>query len=130
MTPAAGPAILVVDDDEYVHATVAAALRGMNVSLVRSATAEDGRRAALEARPVLAFVDLGLPDGDGYALTRQLRAEPALAGLAIVILTGHLPDAAAAEAAGAAAIVGKPFRLVEIRELVRARLREARAPTD
>jgi len=118
------PTILVVDDDEYVHETLRAALRVMKPRIVRASTAEEGLALARDEHPDLAIVDLGLPDADGYELTRRLRADPALAELRILILTGHVPDEAAAEAAGANAIIGKPFRLHEFLALVGEQVRE------
>jgi two-component system KDP operon response regulator KdpE len=116
------PVILVVDDDDYVHSTLAAALRGLRPELVRAATAASGLEQALERRPDLAIVDLGLPDRDGYSLTRDMRARPELASLRICILTGYAPDEAMARDAGADAIIGKPFRLQEFLDTIRGQL--------
>lgn len=114
--------ILVVDDDEYVHETLAAALRGLGATLVRAVTATEGHRLALDHRPNLAIVDVGLPDDDGFALTRRLRGEATLEGLRIVILTGYVPDPDEASDAGADAILGKPFRLHEFLATIEAQL--------
>ena len=123
----AAPVILVVDDDEDVHSTLSAAMRGLRPDIIRAMTAADGLRLALERRPNLAIIDVGLPDLDGYALTRSMRARSELADLRICILTGHLPDRALADAAGANAILGKPFRLNEFLDVVRDQLRLASA---
>lgn len=117
-----GPVILVVDDDEYVHSTLTSAMRGLRPEIIRAATGAEGLASALEHHPDLAIVDVGLPDLDGYALTRALRAQPELAGLRICILTGHLPDERLAREAGADAILGKPFRLNDFLDTVRAQL--------
>jgi DNA-binding response OmpR family regulator len=117
------PVILVVDDDEYVHSTLAAAMRGLRPEIIRAATASDGLQLALDRRPDIAIVDVGLPDLDGYALTRALRARPELADLRICILTGYLPDEDLAREAGANAIIGKPFRLNEFLDTIRSQLR-------
>ena len=113
-----GAVILVVDDDEYVHVAVSAALRSSGAVVVRAGTAAEALVAAHDHHPDLAIVDLGLPDSDGYTLVTALRSDPATAGMRIVILTGHLPDEQAAKAAGADAIMGKPFRLHEFLEMV------------
>jgi len=97
-TPASArphPTILVVDDDDYVHGTLAAALRQLKPNLIQARTAADGLARAIEHRPALAIVDLGLPDASGYELTERLRATPGLEALRIVILTGYEPDPAA-----------------------------------
>jgi two-component system KDP operon response regulator KdpE len=117
------PVVLVVDDDEYVHSTLAAAMRGLRPDIIRAATAADGLQLALDRRPDIAIVDVGLPDLDGYALTRAMRARAELADLRICILTGHLPDEALARDAGANAIIGKPFRLNELLDTIRSQLR-------
>jgi DNA-binding response OmpR family regulator len=116
------PVILVVDDDEYVHSTLAAAMRGLRPEIIRATTAAEGMELALEHRPDVAIIDVGLPDLDGYELTRAMRARPELAGLRICILTGHLPDEALARESGANAIVGKPFRLHEFLDTIRSQL--------
>jgi DNA-binding response OmpR family regulator len=108
-----GPVVLVVDDDEYVADTITAALRSLKPDVVRAATADEGLELARDRRPEIAIVDLGLPDADGYTLTRRLRAVPELADLRICILTGYTPDPVAAHEAGADAVIGKPFRLRE-----------------
>jgi DNA-binding response OmpR family regulator len=107
------PVVLVVDDDEYVHAALAAALRSLKPEVIRATTAEEGLGMAIERVPDIAIIDLGLPDTDGYSLTRRIRAIAELRDTRILILTGHLPDQDAARDAGADAILAKPFRLNE-----------------
>lgn len=55
-------------------------------------TARDGVEAAAMARaekPELMLLDLSLPRVDGWEVARTLRADPALADLAIIALTAH-----------------------------------------
>ena len=110
--------MLIVDDDDYVHRALAAALRSLHPAIVRASSAGEGIQIARERRPDLAIVDLGLPDRDGYELTRMLRADAEIGPIPILILTGHEPDEAAAREAGADRILGKPFRLHEFIEIV------------
>jgi two-component system KDP operon response regulator KdpE len=118
------PVILVVDDDEYVHSMLATAMRGLRAEIIQATTAARGLELAIERRPDVAIVDVGLPDLDGYALTRALRARTELASLRICILTGHLPDEALASEAGANAIIGKPFRVQEFLDIIRRQLHD------
>ena len=118
------PIILVIDDDEYVHSMLAAALRGLRAEIIQATTAARGLELALERRPDVAIIDVGLPDLDGYALTRALRAMTELASLRICILTGHLPYEALASEAGANAIIGKPFRVQEFLDIIRRQLHD------
>jgi DNA-binding response OmpR family regulator len=116
------PWVLIVDDDEYVHGALEAALRGLRVRLLTAHTAAEGEALALQHRPHLAIVDVGLPDRDGYRLTADMRAAPSLAGMRVLILTGQSPDLVAARNAGANDLILKPFRLHHFLDLVRKQL--------
>lgn len=116
------PCVLVVDDDEYVHGALEAALRGLRVHLLTAHTAAEGEALAKQYRPVLAIVDVGLPDRDGYRLTADLRNCSSLASMRILILTGQSPDERAARDAGANGLIQKPFRLHHFLDLVREQL--------
>jgi DNA-binding response OmpR family regulator len=114
--------VLIVDDDEYVHGALEAALRGLRVRLLTAHTAAEGEALAVAHHPVLAIVDVGLPDRDGYDLTADLRRLPGLDVMKVLILTGQSPDAALASAAGANGVIQKPFRLHHFLDLVRQQL--------
>lgn len=125
--------VLIVDDDEYVLGTLEAALRGLRIHLLTARTAAEGEALALQHRPLLAIVDVGLPDRNGYRLAADLRMAPSLAGMRILILTGQSPDEAAARSSGVNGLVLKPFRLHQFLDLVRDQLDnrerdEARVP--
>jgi DNA-binding response OmpR family regulator len=116
------PCVLIVDDDEYVHGALEAALRGLRVNLLTAHTAAEGEALALQYRPLLAIVDVGLPDRDGYQLTSDMRGDSSLAAMRILILTGQSPDEVAASRAGANGLIQKPFRLHHFLDLVREQL--------
>jgi DNA-binding response OmpR family regulator len=116
------PSILIVDDDEYVLGALEAALRGLRIHLLTAHTAAEGESLALQHRPLLAIVDIGLPDRDGYQLTAELRRAPGLSGMRILILTGQSPDQEAAKDAGANGLILKPFRLHQFLDLVSEQL--------
>jgi two-component system response regulator DesR len=111
-----------VDDDEYVLGTLEAALRGLRVHLLTARTAAEGEALALQHRPPLAIVDVGLPDRNGYRLAADLRMAPSLAGMRILILTGQSPDEVAARDSGVNGLILKPFRLHHFLDLVREQL--------
>jgi two-component system response regulator DesR len=116
------PAVLIVDDDEYVHGALVAALRGLRVRLLTAHNADEGEALALANQPVLAIVDVGLPDRNGYELTADLRKAPNLLGMKVLILTGQSPDQEAAIRCGADGLIGKPFRLHAFLDIVREQL--------
>ena len=50
---------------------------------------QDALRAVAEDRPDLVFLDLGLPELDGYEVARRLRQRPGLEDLVLVAMTGY-----------------------------------------
>lgn len=81
--------VLIVDDN-HDSAELLALLLGREGHETR--VAHDGAEAlALAAgfRPNIAFLDIGLPDMDGYALMLALRAHCQLAGCKFVAVTGY-----------------------------------------
>jgi CheY-like chemotaxis protein len=122
------PVVLLVDDDDYVRQAVRSILRRLNVRIVEASTAAGALEQWKSESPVLALVDLGLPDGDGLDLVADLRARGG-DRLGIVVVTGQVPDEQVVRAGGADALVLKPFRLSELRDVVQAQVtaRSARA---
>jgi two-component system KDP operon response regulator KdpE len=97
-------------------------MRGLRVHLLTAHTAAEGEALALQHRPQLAIVDVGLPDRNGYQLTSDMRRDSSLSGMRVLILTGQSPDDAAASHAGANGLIQKPFRLHHFLDLVREQL--------
>jgi signal transduction histidine kinase/CheY-like chemotaxis protein len=98
--PAPSRHILIVEDNEDGRESLATLLRLLGHRVDTAADGALGVAAALEGRPEVALVDIGLPVLDGYEVARQVRAGLG-AGVYLVALTGYgRPDdqARAAEA--------------------------------
>jgi len=104
------PLVLVVDD--YLEAReICAEYLGFHG--YRVVTAEDGLQAldkAFEVLPDVILMDLSLPELDGWAATRRLKADPRTSGIPIVALTGHAMsgERERALAAGCDDVITKP----------------------
>jgi two-component system chemotaxis response regulator CheY len=100
-----------VDDHEAMRAVLARALSAAGVARVR-ATADAAEALALlrERRANLILTDQTLPGMDGLAFIAAVRADAALAGARIVMISGHADavHAEAARSAGADAVLEKP----------------------
>ena len=119
--------VLVVEDEPELAAMVAAALRDAGFTV-------DGCGRADEALAALAgdgfdavLLDLGLPDGDGLVVLRQLRRSGS--GVPVLVLTARdgVLDRIAGLDGGADDYVLKPFHLSEVVARVRALLRRPQA---
>lgn len=90
MAEDAGSLRILVVDDNVDAADVLSLVLSEEGQQVR--TAYDGREAldtALRERPDLIFLDIGLPQLDGYELARLMRADPGLKDTYIVALTAY-----------------------------------------
>jgi DNA-binding NarL/FixJ family response regulator len=94
--------ILVVDDDASVRGLVARILRSWGHVVIGEAGSVAEALACADAlRPDTALVDIGLPDGDGFSLTRQLAARPWVMRVVVFSSDADRANAAAADRAGA-----------------------------
>ena len=67
------PLVLVVEDETQMLRFLRTALSAQDYRVVEAGTAKDALVAATTHNPEIILLDLGLPDGDGIDLTRQIR---------------------------------------------------------
>lgn len=106
--------ILVVDDEPAARAVCARVLRNDGHHVYEAPDAFTAIRLAGRTEFDVALVDLHMPDADGDALMRHLRAGQPELGM--VAMTGHPTEAAhdRVMAAGADAFLGKPYASLEM----------------
>jgi two-component system KDP operon response regulator KdpE len=114
--------LLVVEDDELVRGALIRALRQRGHTVTSAATAMSGLQEAVDSRPDLVVLDLGLPDLDGAQLLRMIRA---VSAVPVVVATARDDDASIVSAldAGADDYVLKPFQVDQLEARIRAVLR-------
>jgi DNA-binding response OmpR family regulator len=125
-----GARILVVEDDEVIGGGLERALRSQGYEPEWVRTIALAVSAVEDIPPAMVLLDLGLPDGDGVDLCRQLRL--LVPDAVIVVLTARSEeiDIVVGLDAGADDYVVKPFRLAELLARVRAHLRRAPARSE
>jgi DNA-binding response OmpR family regulator len=124
--------ILVVEDDAATRTFLADELTADGCDLVIAETAADGLRLLATKYPDLAVLDVGLPDGSGLEIVRQVRAADGLVSrmdpeTPLLLLSGRCGDTDRVRAfeAGADDFLAKPFLYAELRARVRALLRRS-----
>ena len=119
--------VLVVEDDRALGAVVVRGLteEGHAVDLV--ATALDARHAIGTVPYDAVVLDLGLPDGDGTDVCRQMRVEGNMTPVLMLTARDEIVDTVRGLDSGADDYLTKPFHFAELTARVRALLR--RPPT-
>lgn len=113
--------LLIVEDDPSIGSNLERALS--NAGYVCELAISVNAARAIAQMPDLALLDLGLPDGDGLDLARELMERWPL--LPVILLTARAEelDVVIGLDAGAVDYITKPFRLAELLARVRAHLR-------
>ena len=100
--------ILVVDDDAAVRGLIVRILRsGGHVVVGEAGSVAETLDRVKALRPDVALIDIGLPDGDGFSLTRQLRALPWATSVVLFSSDADRTNADAAHRAGALGFLPK-----------------------
>jgi CheY-like chemotaxis protein len=84
--------VLVVEDNPDGRQSLVILLGLMGHQVASASDGEEGLDVALQFRPDVALVDLGLPKMDGLTLATAMRDHPQLARVTLVALTGWGTD--------------------------------------
>ena len=121
--------VLLVEDDPAIADTVVYALRREGLTVLHMLLLGEARRWLKKQRAAVLVLDLGLPDGNGMDLCRELRHsdEPALRALPVLMLSarGEELDRVLGLEMGADDYLTKPFSPRELVARVRALIRRA-----
>ncbi|MFQ5611974.1 MAG: response regulator transcription factor [Anaerolineae bacterium] len=121
--------ILIVDDEIHIARCIERLLsREHQVQVSHCATEALG--IARNSKPDLLILDVRMPGMGGLQLCRELRSDPGLKGIAILLLSGSssVEDKIKGFEAGADDYLAKPFEVKELLVRVRALLRRATSP--
>lgn len=127
MSPA-GSQILIVEDEAHIRRFVRLTLEAEGHTVHEADGYQRGLIEAGTRRPDLVVLDLGLPDGDGVDLIRELRQ---WSPMPVIVLSARSTEASkiAALDAGADDYLVKPFGSGELSARVRAQLRRHQQQT-
>jgi two-component system KDP operon response regulator KdpE len=115
---------LVVEDEPQMRRFIRASLSSHGYRLVEAERASEAIMLTTSHNPELILLDLGLPDGDGIDLTRELRGW-CQTPIIVISARGREEDKVAALDAGADDYLTKPFSVNELLARMRVALRHA-----
>ena len=113
--------ILVVEDQDDLRAILRDFLRASGYDIVEAVDGGEGVAKARSQRPDLILMDIQLPVLDGYEATRQIKADPDLAGTPVIAVSSFAMkgDEEKARASGCDGYVTKPYSPVKLLGMIR-----------
>jgi len=108
--------ILVVDDEPDLVSTVEYRLKFANYSVITASNGQEGLDRARSEKPDLILLDTNMPVMDGHETLANLRADPDIKDIPVIMLTARCEaqDIAAASAHGVSDYVTKPFDFADL----------------
>jgi DNA-binding response OmpR family regulator len=110
------PVIVCADDDEDILSLVSLRLERAGFRVIKAADGEAALEALRAHTPILAVLDVMMPKRTGYEVLAAVRADQALAGLKVLLLSARVQESDVERGidAGADAYLAKPFKAGEL----------------
>src|SRR6185503_4071049 len=104
------PHALIIDDNDLNIDVLSMMLANEGLSYTSVQLPRDVADVLPELEAIdIVFLDLEFPDGDGFEMLPELKANPQLKGVPIVAYTVHISEIDAARRAGFHSFIGKPL---------------------
>ncbi|WP_134680289.1 response regulator transcription factor [Paracoccus ravus] len=109
--------ILIIEDEDNIATALEFLVSRYGHTHRRLAEGGGALKVIREERPDLVLLDIMLPDISGYQIVEELRADPALAEVRVLMMTarGSVLERRKGLALGADGFIAKPFELAELR---------------
>lgn len=120
-----GKCVLLIEDEPNIIEAISFILSRDGWSVRTHSKGHDAVEEVRRQAPDLVILDVMLPGRSGYEILADIRADPALVDLPVLMLTarGQRKDREMAERAGASRYMTKPFSNAEMLEAVRTMVR-------
>lgn len=120
MTGIAPFTVVVADDKLELRKLIRITFAGDDCRIVEAANGLDAVRLIVSEKPRVALIDIMMPGIDGLEVCRRVRADAAVAGTRLILVTarGQQADVLEGQKAGADDYIIKPFSPENLRERV------------
>ncbi len=112
--------ILVVEDDDNIATALEYVIRREGMECQRVSSGAEAMARIRDTRPNLVLLDIMLPEVSGYDICRDIRTDPGLSAVRILMMTarGSAAEQKRVLALGADGFISKPFELKFLRQEV------------
>lgn len=122
--------ILIAEDEPYIVESLGFVLGQAGLSVTAESDGSVVLRRIRELMPDVVVLDLMLPNKNGFEILKELKNDPELMAIPVLVLTakGQNQDRTTAEQLGADAFITKPFSNREVLKCVQALMNGSREP--
>jgi CheY-like chemotaxis protein len=118
---------IVVDDDVFVLSALAELLSEDGYDVHTASNGFSALRQVSELHPTVVVLDLVLPERSGAEVLAELRGDPAMRDVAVVVVTGHPEQVTETLTGQADGVISKPFDVYELMSTVHRAVQRALA---
>jgi adenylate cyclase len=117
--------ILIIEDEDDIRTFASRVLELEGYRVFQAGDGDEGLRLARGNQVALVLLDLRLPGRDGWAVLSQMKSDPELSSIPVVVFTASagVPQQSRALAGGAADYLVKPLSATSLRESIARILR-------
>jgi two-component system alkaline phosphatase synthesis response regulator PhoP len=108
--------ILIADDNENIREALTYLLEDEGYRLTLAKDGAETLKKVREIRPDILFLDIMMPEINGYDVCRAIKSDPALKDVYVIMLTakGQVAEQERGKEVGADEYIVKPFSPMEI----------------
>ena len=110
------PTVYFIDDSATMREVIKIAFRRENINVITCADAASALAQFEQNRPDVVITDVIMPDQDGYSVCSQIKQNPELGGIPVVLMSGVVNKSVADKAVAVKAdeLIRKPFQPQEL----------------
>jgi len=120
--------VLIIEDDADISNFARRVLELEGYRVLQAETGDEGLRLSRENKVNLALLDLRLPDGSGWVILEQMKNDPEISAIPVIVFTASygIQQHDQALAMGAADYLVKPLSANDLKKAVVRALRRKR----